>query len=127
MDRGLYTAEHESFRDSVRTFVEREVVGNIERWEEERRVDRDVWHAAGRQGIIGLSGPEECGGAGLRDYRFRNVIIEEFARVGANSISSSFTLHDDILIPYFASLADDDQRRRFLVPCAPARRSPRSR
>jgi alkylation response protein AidB-like acyl-CoA dehydrogenase len=119
VERGLYTDEHETFRDVVRTFVEREVVGNIDRWERERLVDRPVWLAAGRQGIVGLSGPADCGGAGTKDYRYRNVVLEEFARVGANSLSSSFSLQDDILIPYFDSLATPDQRKRFLTPmCA---------
>jgi long-chain-acyl-CoA dehydrogenase len=118
MDRGLYTAEHEAFRDSVRTYVEREVVPNMVAWDEQRLVSRAAWIAAGRQGIIGLPGPEECGAA-LTDYRYRNVIMEEFAVVGANSLSSSFALQDDILIPYFTSLADERQRARWLTPlCA---------
>jgi long-chain-acyl-CoA dehydrogenase len=119
MDRGLYTEDHETFRDTVRTYVQREVVPNIEKWEDDRLVSRDAWLAAGKQGVIGLSGPEDCGGAGLSDYRYRNVVMEEFARVGANSISSSFSLQDDILIPYVAALATGEQRTRWLVPmCA---------
>ena len=56
---------------------------------------------------------------GWSDYRFRNVIMEEFARVGANSLSASFALQDDILIPYFTGLATPDQRQRWLAPlCA---------
>jgi alkylation response protein AidB-like acyl-CoA dehydrogenase len=119
MDRLLYEPEHETFRDSVRTFVDREVRPHMAEWDEARLVSRDAWLAAGRQGLVGLSGPEECGGAGLVDYRYRNVIMEEFAKVGANAISSSLSLQDDILIPYFASLATDEQRQRWLVPmCA---------
>lgn len=53
----------------------------------------------GKQGIVGLSGAAEYGGGGLTDFRFRNVIIEEFAKAGANSLSSSFSLQDDISIP----------------------------
>ncbi len=119
MERNLYGEEHEAFRQSVRMFVEREVTPNLERWDEQRSTGRDVWLAAGRQGIIGLSGPEECGGGGLRDFRFRNVVIEELARVGTASLQSSFSLQDDILIPYFSSLATPEQRARWLTPmCA---------
>ncbi|HUZ25972.1 MAG TPA: acyl-CoA dehydrogenase family protein [Streptosporangiaceae bacterium] len=116
MDRGLYAAEHEAFRETVTTYVEREVVPNMERWEEARLVSRDAWLAAGRQGVVGLSGPADCGGGGQGDYRYRNVVLEELARVGANSLSSSFSLQDDILIPYVAALADRGQRARWLVP-----------
>lgn len=116
MDRGLYNDEHEAFRDVVRTFVEREVTPNLDRWDEQRLTGREVWAAAGRQGIVGLSGPKECGGAGVSDFRFRNVVIEELARVGAASLQSSFSLQDDILIPYFTTLANADQRERWLAP-----------
>lgn len=80
MKRTLYTDDHEAFRGTVAAFVEREVAPHLERWEEERIIDRDVWLAAGRQGLLGLAAPEEYGGAG-GDYRFRNVILEEFAKV----------------------------------------------
>jgi alkylation response protein AidB-like acyl-CoA dehydrogenase len=119
MQRDLYTDEHEVFRDVVRTFVEREVRPHLTKWDEDRSTGREVWLAAGRQGVIGLSGPEECGGAGLSDFRFRNVVIEEIARVGSASLQSSFSLQDDILIPYLTSLATPQQRSRWLAPmCA---------
>jgi alkylation response protein AidB-like acyl-CoA dehydrogenase len=119
MERNLYGREHEAFRGSVRTFVEREVIPNLEQWDEDRLTGRDVWLVAGRQGIIGLSGPEECGGAGLTDFRFRNVVIEELARVGTASLQSSFSLQDDILIPYLTTLATPEQCQRWLTPmCA---------
>jgi long-chain-acyl-CoA dehydrogenase len=114
--RNLYGAEHEAFRGSFRTFVQRQVEPSIAAWEQARRIDREVWHSAGDAGFIGLSGPEEYGGAGVDDFRFRNVVIEELARVGANSLSSSFSLQDDIVIPYYATLADADQRERWLGP-----------
>jgi alkylation response protein AidB-like acyl-CoA dehydrogenase len=115
VQRGLYTQEHESFRQTVRTYVEREVLPHLEEWDAQRLISREAWLAAGRQGIVGLSGPAECGGGGMTDYRFRCVVQEELARVGAASLQSSFALHDDIVIPYFTSLATPEQRRRWLV------------
>jgi alkylation response protein AidB-like acyl-CoA dehydrogenase len=114
MDRNLYTAEHEAFREVVRTFVEREVSPNLDRWETERIIGRETWLAAGRQGLVGLSGPEEFGGGGQSDYRFRNVIHEELARVCAGSLMSSLSLQDDIVLPYLVALADAEQRQRWL-------------
>ena len=114
MKRNLYTADHESFRESVAQFVAREVVPNLERWEADRLIDRDVWLAAGKQGLIGLFAPEEFGGAGVHDYRFRNVVLEELAKVFATSLASSFSLQDDIAIPYVTSLGDDEQKARWI-------------
>jgi alkylation response protein AidB-like acyl-CoA dehydrogenase len=112
--RELYDADHESFRRTIRQFVDRDVVPRLEEWEERRRIDRQVWSIAGEIGAVGLSGPLEYGGGGTSDFRYRNVVIEEFARVGAASLSSSFALQDDILIPYFNSLATRDQRDRWM-------------
>ena len=62
--------------------------------------------------------PEEYGGAATSDFRFRCVLMEEFARVGATSISSGFGLQDDIAIPYIVDLATDEQKARWLPPMA---------
>jgi alkylation response protein AidB-like acyl-CoA dehydrogenase len=114
MKRRLYEADHDAFRAAVREFVAREVTPNIARWEEQRLIDRDVWLAAGKQGIIGLPCAAEYGGAGTDDYRYRNVVLEELARVFATSLASSFSLQDDIAIPYVSTLGNDEQRQRWL-------------
>jgi alkylation response protein AidB-like acyl-CoA dehydrogenase len=115
MKRNLYDPDHEAFRGVVREFLERDVVDHIEDWEEQRLIDRDIWTAAAKQGIIGLSAAEEYGGAGQeRDYRYRNVVLEEMARVHATSLSASFSLQDDIAIPYIQSLGTDEQKQRWL-------------
>ena len=54
MDRTLYSEEHELFRKSFRTFLEREVVPNQERWMEAGIVDREVWRKAGEGGFLSL-------------------------------------------------------------------------
>ena len=113
MKRRLYTEDHEAFRAVVAEFVTREVVPHLERWEAERHIDREVWLAAGKQGLLGLLAPQAYGGAG-GDYRFRNVLLEEFARVHATSLAAGFTLQDDIAVPYIAEIGDADQKQRFL-------------
>ncbi|MEV6810831.1 acyl-CoA dehydrogenase family protein [Micromonospora sp. NPDC051296] len=119
MKRNLYTDDHEQFRDVVRTFVARSVVDHLDRWETERLIDREVWIAAGKQGVIGLSAPAEYGGAGQHhDYRYRNIVLEELARVHATSLASSFSLQDDIAIPYLATLGSPEQQARWLPAMA---------
>ncbi|WP_110182262.1 acyl-CoA dehydrogenase family protein [Nocardioides solisilvae] len=115
MDRNLYTEDHEAFRVAAREFVSREVEPNLAAWDEAGITGRDVWVAAGKQGLVGLSVPVEHGGAGmLRDYRYRNVVIEELHRVGAASLVSSFSLQDDIAVPYVAEIGTEEQRERWL-------------
>jgi alkylation response protein AidB-like acyl-CoA dehydrogenase len=110
----LFTADHEDYRQVVRTFLAREVTPHFARWEEDRLIPREVWLAAGRQGIIGLPVPEEFGGGGQPDYRYRVVVAEEIARAAATSLGSGFSLQDDIVTPYLLDLGTPGQRRRWL-------------
>ena len=114
MKRDLFTADHDAYREVVREFVAREVEPQVERWDRERLIDRPVWLAGGKQGIIGLSIPDEYGGGGQHDYRYQAVVIEEFARVGATSLISSFSLQDNIVVPYVKDLGTEAQKRRWL-------------
>ena len=114
MQSDLFEPDHEAYRDTVRKFVEREVVPNLARWDDQRLIDRDTWRAAGKLGLLGLSIPEQFGGADVQDYRFRVVVIEELARVGAASLQSGFSTNDDIVLNYLLRLADDEQRARWL-------------
>jgi long-chain-acyl-CoA dehydrogenase len=116
--RNLYEPDHEAFREVVQAFVKREVIPNAERWEQERSVDRQTWLAAGKQAIIGLSVPEEYGGGGTDDFRYRCVVMEELAKICATSLSSGFGLQDDIAIPYLVDLGTPEQKARWLPPMA---------
>jgi alkylation response protein AidB-like acyl-CoA dehydrogenase len=118
VNRDFYQPDHEAFREVVQAYVKREVAPNEQRWEEERNVDRQAWLAAGKQSLIGMLVPEEYGGVGTDDFRYRCVVMEEFARIGATSLSSGFGLQDDIAIPYIVDLATDEQKARWLPPMA---------
>ncbi|GGL16767.1 acyl-CoA dehydrogenase family protein [Nocardia jinanensis] len=114
MQSDLFDEDHELFRASVRGFVDKHVVPNMEKWDAQRLIDRDIWLAAGRQGILGLSVPEEFGGPAETDYRYRVIIQEEIARAGASALQSGFSTNDDIVLNYLLRHATDDQRRRWL-------------
>ncbi|MFF0815176.1 acyl-CoA dehydrogenase family protein [Rhodococcus sp. NPDC003318] len=114
MKRNHYDADHEAYRDTVREFLAREVEPHHERWEEQRLVDRSAWLAAGKSGIIGLAVPEEFGGSGVTDYRFRQVVAEEVARTATTSFGAGIALQDDIVIPYLLHLGTEEQKQRWL-------------
>ncbi|WP_329620267.1 acyl-CoA dehydrogenase family protein [Streptomyces sp. NBC_01255] len=112
MKRQLYTADHEAFRATVRTFLAKEVLPHYEQWERDGIVAREAWRAAGRQGLLGLAVDEEYGGGGNPDFRYGAVLAEEFTRAGAPGLAIG--LHNDIIGPYLTSLATDEQKRRWL-------------
>lgn len=112
MKRQLFTADHEAFRETVRTFLTKEVAPHQEQWEKDGIVSRDAWLAAGRQGLLGLAVPEEYGGGGNPDFRYSAVLAEEFARAGAAGLAVQ--LHNDMVGPYLAALSTEEQKRRWL-------------
>jgi alkylation response protein AidB-like acyl-CoA dehydrogenase len=110
----LYEDEHELFRDSVRRFIAAEVVPRNEAWEQAGVADRDLFTGAGKHGFLGMAAPVEHGGGGTRDFRYNLVIAEEIQRAGVNAAGLGWTLHNDICLPYFLALADDEQQARWL-------------
>ncbi|WP_069169809.1 acyl-CoA dehydrogenase family protein [Streptomyces griseus] len=112
MQRQIFTGEHEAFRETVRTFLAREVLPSYDQWEQDRIVPREAWLAAGRQGLLGLAVPEEYGGGGETDFRYSAVLAEEFTRAGASGLALG--LHNDIVGPYLTGLATEEQKRRWL-------------
>ncbi|MFL6128406.1 MAG: acyl-CoA dehydrogenase family protein [Mycobacteriales bacterium] len=117
MQRTLNEPEHEAFRDTVRTFLERHVVPRHAEWEKAGIVDRDVWVEAGKQGLLGMDVPEDYGGGGVADFRYNVVLDEEITRHGASGVG--FGLHNDIVAPYLLTLGTDEQKGRWLPPfCA---------
>ncbi|MEV0732933.1 acyl-CoA dehydrogenase family protein [Polymorphospora sp. NPDC050346] len=114
MSRGFYEADHEDFRALARRFVSRDVAPHLDRWERDRLVDRRVWHAAAELGLLGLRTPERYGGGGATDYRFRCVLTDELARVGAAAFASGLAINEDIVAGYLIALGTEEQKRRWL-------------
>ena len=109
----IYTEDHQMFRDSVREFVKREIDPRAETFIEQRAIDRDVWLAAGRQGLLGLGIPETYGGADAGDYRFNAVLAAELSAAGM-AVGSAFGIHFDVVAPYLVELTTEEQRARWL-------------
>ncbi len=78
LPRQLFNEEHEAFRETVRKFYEKEVVPNIEKYEKQQHVDRDLWNKAGELGLLCTTMPEEYGGSGV-DRLYSMILIEEQA------------------------------------------------
>ena len=116
MERDIYEEDHEAFRDLVKDFVKRYATNeNIEKWEAAGEIDRATMLAAGEAGLIGLSVPEEFGGAGmLQDYRFRTIVMEEVIAAGAGSLAGAFGIQDDLAVPYLVHMGTQEQKEKWL-------------
>lgn len=123
--RGIYTEEHDAFRDMVRSFIAKEAAPHHEQWEKDGIVSREVWLAAGRAGLLGIDMPEEYGGGGDPDYRYYVILNEELARAGIHG--PGFAVHNDINGGYLRRLCTPSRRPAGSPATAPARSSPGSR
>lgn len=115
MTRTLFEDEHEMFRDSVRSFFQNEIQPQVERWHEQGIVDREAYLKAGEQGLLLMWADEQYGGAGVEDFRYEQILIEENARYGDNGFF--FWLHSRLVGPYIGQLGTDEQKQRWLPKC----------
>ncbi|MCG2622280.1 acyl-CoA dehydrogenase family protein [Arthrobacter sp. I2-34] len=114
MDRNLYEEDHEQFRALAAEFNAREIAGHYQQWDEKHMMPGELWSAAGGQGLLGLAVPEEFGGMGLADYRFRAVLDEEFARANHLAVALAFHLHDDLVLPHLLAYGSDELKEYWL-------------
>lgn len=115
MDRTLFTADHDTFRQTFRQFIEREIRPHQERWRGQGQVDREVWRKAGAQGFLCPWLEAEHGGAGA-DFLCSVIVMEELARAYESGFAMS--LHSDIVVPYLYSFGNAEQKKRWLPGCA---------
>lgn len=114
MDRTGFDEEHHMFREAFRTFVEREMVPNREKWEHAGIVDRDLFRTAGDAGFLAMAVPERFGGAGVDDFRYNLIIAEEICRADVYPAGLGLTLHNDVCLPYYLDYCTDEQQQRWL-------------
>ncbi|MFI7121526.1 acyl-CoA dehydrogenase family protein [Amycolatopsis sp. NPDC049868] len=105
------TTELEDLRDLARTFCQKELVPNQERWAAEKKVDRELWTKAGEVGLLALSIPEEYGGGG-GTFAHEAVLYEEQARSGDSAWG--VTVHNGIVAHYILEYANEEQKKAWL-------------
>jgi len=111
MQRNIFSSEHEIFRDSVKRFVNEELVPHHHEWETARRVPREVWLKAGAAKILCCDLPEECGGAGA-DWLYNVVVIEELAYAGMSA--PGFMVHSEMVAPYILTWGNEELKQKWL-------------
>ncbi|CAM3636896.1 acyl-CoA dehydrogenase family protein [Tsukamurella ocularis] len=119
MKRTVFTDEHEAFRTTFRSFMEREAVPNFQEWEEKNQVSRDFFVKLAELGATGFDIPEEFGGTGPASFKFQAVMAEETARLGVSL--GHYGVSTGIVLPYLLRLANDEQKQRWLPGVASGR------
>ncbi len=109
--RTLFSPDHDTFRGTVRRFIEEHVTPFHADWEKAGQVPRELWLKAGELGLLCVNAPEAYGGMGA-DFLFSAILVEEMARAGATG--PTFYLHSDIVAPYLVDFGNEEQKRKWL-------------
>jgi alkylation response protein AidB-like acyl-CoA dehydrogenase len=108
----LYESEHEDFRSAFRSFLDKEAVPHVEKWEQNGTPAREFIVAAAESGFLGFEFDAEHGGLGIRDFRYNAVMTEEV--VASGMAGDTFSMQNDIMVPYLRDLTTPEQRDRWL-------------
>ncbi len=114
INRRIFSHEHVVFRDSVRKWAAAELAPYSEQWRAEGMVPKSAWKKAGQQGYLCMWAGEAYGGAGMEDYRYDQILIEELLHIDSGFF---LALHNRVVGPYLNNLATEEQKARWLPGC----------
>jgi citronellyl-CoA dehydrogenase len=110
-----FTPDHERFRQTVRKFVENELLPHQREWEQAKDYPRDLYNKMGALGFLGITYPEKLGGSGL-DYWYSVAFIEELVRSRMSGLNMDIMVQTEIATPIISILGTDEQKQEFVVP-----------
>jgi alkylation response protein AidB-like acyl-CoA dehydrogenase len=110
----IFTDEHEDLRESMKSWVLKELTPHRNEWEE-TTWPNEIMRRAGELGYLGLCFPEEYGGQG-GDYFYSLVRAECMSYSGSGGTNMGFAVQTDMVLPPIHLLGTEDQKRRYLVP-----------
>jgi acyl-CoA dehydrogenase len=109
----IFDEQHEMFRQSVRTFVDKEVAPHIEEWEQAGQIPKSIWPRMGALGFLGVEYDEKYGGAGA-DFLTTAVLCEELARSRSGSLAMAVGVQNDMASPHLYWTGSEALKERFL-------------
>lgn len=110
-----YSQEHETFRQSVRGFVEREIRPNIPAWEEQESVSRELFRKMARLDLLGIRLSPEWGGSGL-DFWYTTILVQELVRSGSIGLVVSVLAHAEFATRVIDLAGSPELKERFVRP-----------
>jgi acyl-CoA dehydrogenase len=110
-----FNQDHQLFRQSVRQFIEKEVIPNTEKWETERQIPKSVFKKMGDLGYLGINFSEDYGGMNA-DLWYSVVFLEEIARSTMGGFSTAVSVHQFMAINHIAKIGSPFLKEKYLAP-----------
>ncbi|MFT5243737.1 MAG: acyl-CoA dehydrogenase [Psychroserpens sp.] len=115
MSSRYFTEEHELFRQSLKDFLQKEVVPHIEKWEKTGHIERFIWEKFGEMGFFGIAYPEEYGGMDL-DLFYTVILLEELQKVNSGGFAAAIWAHAYLAMTHLNKEGDDAIKQKYLAP-----------
>ena len=112
MRRTVFNEDHEAFRQTLRDFIQAEVVPYYQDWFDAGIVPRELYRKLGELGLFGIEVPEEYGGAGVKSFKYSAVESEETARAAVSF--GAYGAHVALCLPYLLKLGTEEQKKRWM-------------
>ncbi|PUE48350.1 acyl-CoA dehydrogenase family protein [Limnohabitans sp. 2KL-51] len=111
-----YTHEHREIQNTLKRFIEAEINPHVDEWEAaEIFPAHEVFKKMGNLGLLGLTKPEDFGGAGL-DYSYSLAMAEALGHIDCGGIPMAIGVQTDMATPALARFGSDELRAQFLAP-----------
>ena len=108
-----FSKEHEMFRESLRDFLNKEVKDNIDKWESDQKIPKDIWKKMGDQGFLGLTYPEKYGGFDL-DFFFEVILFEEMSKMNSGGFVITQQVVQSMSSPYILKYGSEFLKEKYL-------------
>ncbi len=115
MNNMYFTEEHESFRQSFRDFLLKEVVPYVNKWEKQGFVDKQIWKKFGEMGYFGLNYPEEFGGLNLNLF-YTVIFLEEMQKVNSGGFAAAMWAHTYLAMTHLNAEGSEFIKEKYLAP-----------
>ncbi len=115
MSSQYFNQDHQLFRQSVRQFIEKEVIPNASTWESERQIPKSIFQKMGDLGYLGINFSEDYGGTNA-DLWYSVVFLEEIARSTMGGFSTAVSVHQYMAINHIAKIGSPFLKEKYLVP-----------
>src|SRR5690606_25351540 len=107
------SAEHQIFRETLRAFIQKEILPHIDEWEKRGEIDRRIWKRMGDMGFMGLNYPEQYGGLAL-DFYYSMILCEELSHCFSGGFTIAALVIQYMSAPYLLKYATEELKERYL-------------
>jgi len=107
------TSEHQIFRESLKSFIKKEILPHIDSWEKSGKIDKFIWKKMGEMGYMGLNYPAEYGGLSV-DFFYSMILCEELSHCYSGGFAISALVIQYMSAPYLLKHGSVEIKEKYL-------------